>query len=80
MVELVDTLCSGRSVLTGVGVQIPPSAQKLRGSVVNASGPFCLPVQMNSQVSTMSTPGAPQLAVGFSVPDIDISVADMDRV
>jgi hypothetical protein len=26
VVELVDTLCSGRSVLTGVGVQIPPSA------------------------------------------------------
>ena len=26
MVELVDTLCSGRSVLAGVRVQIPPSA------------------------------------------------------
>lgn|GEM_PF-5544519 len=26
VVELVDTLCSGRSALTGVGVQIPPSA------------------------------------------------------
>jgi hypothetical protein len=30
VVELVDTLCSGRSVLTGVGVQIPPSAENLK--------------------------------------------------
>ena len=29
VVELVDTLCSGRSVLTGVGVQIPPSAENM---------------------------------------------------
>ena len=26
VVKLVDTLCSGRSVLTGVGVRLPPSA------------------------------------------------------
>ncbi len=26
VVELADTLCSGRSAFTGVGVQIPPSA------------------------------------------------------
>ena len=35
VVELVDTLCSGRSVRKDVGVQVPPSAENEK-----ALGPF----------------------------------------